>query len=78
MVEAKKQGKRFFTPESKEGGAKLARELGNVSAASRQLGVVNGHGLLCNWITGGENARMQGKGLAGALEERDRVARLER
>jgi len=76
MVETKKQGKRSFTPEFKEGAVKLARELGNVSAASRQLGVVNS--LLRNWITSGESARMQGKGLAGVLEERDRVARLER
>jgi transposase len=71
-----KSGRKTYTPQFKEGAVKAAKELGNVSAAARQLGV--SQSLLRSWIVAAESTKMRGGGLAAALEEKARIAKLER
>lgn len=68
--------RRKHDPKFKERAVQLSRELGNVSAAARELGV--GYSLLQSWIKSAEMASTKGKGLAQAIEEKQELERLRR
>jgi transposase len=76
MGKAKQSGRRSFTPAYKENAVGLAKELGNASAASRQLGI--SQSLLRSWIIASQLSQRSGLGLAAALEDKERMAKLER
>ncbi len=52
----------------------LAKERKNVAQAARELEVSSS--LLRTWIAAAETAEVRGKGLAGALEEKQELERL--
>ena len=52
----------------------LAKERKNVSQAARELEISGS--LLRTWIAAAETAEARGKGLAGALEEKQEIERL--
>ena len=54
----------------------MASESGNIAETARQLGV--GYSLLNSWRNAAELARSKGQGLAMALEEKARLAALEK
>ncbi len=60
----------------KERAVAKAAESGNIAETARQLGV--GYSLLNSWRNAAELARSKGQGLAMALEEKTRLAALER
>lgn len=66
--------RRKHDPKFKERAVQLSKELSNVSAAARELGV--GYSLLQSWIKSQEMAASKGKGLAQALEEKAELDRL--
>lgn len=66
--------RRKHDPKFKERAVQLAKELGNVAAAAKELGI--GYSLLHSWIRAGETAVAKGKGLAQALEEKAELDRL--
>jgi transposase len=76
MKKDKKLDRRSFTPTFKENAVGLAQELGNAAAASRQLGV--SQSLLRSWIILSQLRAGSGVGLAASLQEKDRMAKLER
>ena len=76
MGKAKQSNRRSFTPAYKENAVGLAKELGNASAASRQLGI--SQSLLRSWIIASQLNQRSGLGLAAALEDKERMAKLER
>jgi transposase len=54
----------------------MAAESGNIAETARQLGV--GYSLLNSWRNAAELARSKGQGLVMALEEKAKLAALER
>ena len=66
--------RRKHDPKFKERAVQLARELDNVAAAAKELGI--GYSLLHSWIKAAETAAAKGKGLAMAIEERQELERL--
>ena len=66
--------RRKHDPKFKERAVQLAKELDNVAAAAKELGI--GYSLLHSWIKAGETAAAKGKGLALAIEERQELERL--
>lgn len=66
--------RRKHSPEFKERAVKLARDLGNVAQAARELGI--GYSLLGSWITSAGQAEAKGKGLALAIEEKAELRHL--
>lgn len=68
--------RRKHEPKFKERAVQLAKDLGNVAAAAKELGL--GYSLLHSWIKTAEAASAKGKGLALALEERQEMERLRR
>lgn len=76
MGKNKKSDRRSFTPTFKENAVALAHELGNAAAASRQLGV--SQSLLRSWTIASKLRQGTGIGLAAALQDKERMAKLER
>jgi transposase len=76
MEDKAKAGRRTYDPAFKERAVAMASESGNIAETARQLGV--GYSLLNSWRNAAELARSQGHGLAMALEEKARLAALER
>lgn len=72
----KKLGRKAYDAAFKERAVKMAVESGNVAETARQLGI--GYSLLQSWRNAAELARAKGHGLAMALEEKQRLAALER
>ena len=68
--------RKSYTPEFKEQAVRLALELGNIEAASRQLDV--GASLLGGWVSLSRAAQDRGMGLADSLDEKARNSALER
>lgn len=66
--------RRKHDPKYKERAVQLARDLGNVASASKELGI--GYSLLHSWIRAADAAAAKGKGLALAIEERQEMERL--
>lgn len=66
--------RRKHDPKYKERAVQLAKDLGNIAAAAKDLGL--GYSLLHSWIRAAETASAKGKGLALALEERQEMERL--
>jgi transposase len=66
--------RRKHDPKFKERAVQLAKDLGNVAAAAKELGI--GYSLLHSWIKAGETAASKGKGLAAAIEDRYELERL--
>lgn len=66
--------RRKHEPKYKERAVQLAKDLGNVAAAAKELGL--GYSLLHSWIRAAEAASAKGKGLALAIEERQEMERL--
>jgi transposase-like protein len=71
-VETKKRKK--HDPKFKERAVQLSKELGNVAAAAKELNL--GYSLLHSWIRAADAASAKGKGLALAIEEREKMERL--
>lgn len=71
-----KTKRRAYDPGFKERAVKMAAASRNIAETARQLGV--GYSLLNGWINAAELARSKGQGLAMALEEKARLAALER
>lgn len=76
MGKAKTVGRKSYAPSFKENPVKVSQELGNVSAASRQLGI--SQSLLRSWIISAEMTRHSGLGLAAAIQDKERMEKLER
>lgn len=76
MIKDKKIVRRSFTPTFKENAVRLAQELGNTSAACRQLDV--SQSLLRSWSIASQLRQGTGVGLAASLHEKERVIKLER
>jgi len=68
--------RRKHDPKFKERAVQLSKDLGNVAAAARELGI--GYSLLQSWLKGQEVAASKGKGLAQAIEEKAELDRLRR
>ena len=66
--------KRTFDGKFKERAVALAKERKNVAQAARELEISSS--LLRTWIFAAETAEARGKGLAGALEEKQELERL--
>ena len=66
--------RRKYDSKFKERAVHLTKELGNVAAAARELGI--GYSLLQSWIKGQDMAASKGKGLAQAIEEKAELDRL--
>ena len=66
--------RRKHDPKFKERAVELSKELGNVSAAARELGI--GYSLLQSWLKSAEMAASKGKGLSLAIEEKQELERL--
>lgn len=66
--------RRKHDPKFKERAVHLVKEMGNVAAAARELGI--GYSLLQSWLKSAEMASAKGKGLALAIEERHEMERL--
>jgi transposase len=66
--------RRVFDGKFKERAVALAKERKNVSQAARELEISGS--LLRTWIAAAETAEARGKGLAGALEEKQELERL--
>jgi|APHig6443718053_1056840.scaffolds.fasta_scaffold49156_2 transposase len=76
-MEAKsKSDRRRHDPVFKERAVAMAAESGNIAETARQLGI--GYSLLNSWRNAADLARSKGQGLAMALEEKARLAALER
>jgi transposase len=76
MEDRAKPGRRRHDSAFKERAVAMASESGNIAETARQLGV--GYSLLNSWRNAAELARSKGQGLAMALEEKARLAALER
>lgn len=76
MGQEKKMGRKTYSAHFKEGAVKAAKELGNVSGAARQLNI--SQSLLRSWMVAAESLRFRNGGLAAALEEKERIAKMER
>src|SRR5574344_949664 len=68
--------RRRYDSAFKERAVAMAAESGNIAETARQLGV--GYSLLNSWRNAAELARSKGQGLAMALEEKARLAALEK
>jgi transposase-like protein len=66
--------RRVFDGKFKERAVALAKERKNVAQAARELEISGS--LLRTWIAATETAEARGKGLAGALEEKQEIERL--
>jgi transposase len=66
--------RRAFDGKFKERAVALAKERKNVSQAARELEISGS--LLRTWIAAAETAEARGKGLAGALEDKQELERL--
>ena len=66
--------RRAFDGKFKERAVALAKERKNVALAARELEISGS--LLRTWIAAAETAEARGKGLAGALEEKQEIERL--
>lgn len=66
--------RRAFDGKFKERAVALAKERKNVAQAARELEISGS--LLRTWIAAAETAEARGKGLAGALEEKQELERL--
>jgi transposase len=71
-----KAPRKRYDPSFKERAVKMTEESGNIAETARQLGV--GYSLLNSWRNAAELARSKGQGLAMALEEKARLAALEK
>ena len=76
MDELRRPHRKRYTPEFKEQAVRLALELGNIEAASRQLDM--GSSLLGGWVGLSKAAQDRGMGLADSLDEKTRNSVLER
>jgi transposase len=76
MDKQSKVQRRVHDPAFKERAVKLAQESGNIAETARQVGV--GYSLLNSWKNAADLARSKGQGLAMALEEKARLAALEK
>ncbi|MCB9497469.1 MAG: transposase [Fibrobacteria bacterium] len=76
MEDKARSGRRTYDSGFKERAVAMAAESNNVAETARQLGV--GYSLLNSWRNAAELARSKGQGLAMALEERARLAALEK
>ena len=76
MEDKARSVRRSYDPGFKERAVAMASESRNIAETARQLGV--GYSLLNNWINAAELARSKGQGLAMALEEKARLAALEK
>jgi transposase len=76
MNEHQIRTRKSYTSEFKEQAVRLALELGNIEAASRQLDV--GASLLGGWVGLSKAARDRGMGLADSIDEKSRNSVLER
>ena len=76
-MEAKsKPGRRSYDASFKERAVAASRQSGNIAQTAREFGV--GYSLLNSWRAAADVARSKGQGLAMALEEKARLAALER
>ena len=66
--------RRAFDGKFKERAVALAKERKNVAQAARELEISGS--LLRTWIAAADTAEARGKGLAGALEEKQELERL--
>ncbi|MCB9497246.1 MAG: transposase [Fibrobacteria bacterium] len=76
MEDKARSGRRTYDSGLKERAVGMAAESNNVAEMARQLGV--GYSLLNSWRNAAELARSKGQGLAMALEEKARLAALEK
>jgi len=76
MEDKARSGRRTYDSGFKERAVAMAAESDNVAETARQLGV--GYSLLNSWRNAAELARSKGQGLAMALEEKARLAALEK
>ena len=76
MEDKAKASRRRHDSAFKERAVAMAAESGNIAETARQLGV--GYSLLNSWRNAAELARSKGQGLAMALEEKVRLAALEK
>ena len=76
MEDKAKGSRRRHDSAFKERAVAMAAESGNIAETSRQLGV--GYSLLNSWRNAAELARSKGQGLVMALEEKAKLAALER
>ena len=76
MIEPRRPHRKSYTPEFEDQAVRLALELGNIEAASRQLDV--GASLLGGWVGLSKAASERGLGLAESIDEKSRNAILER
>jgi transposase len=66
--------KRVHDIKFKERAVQLSKDIGNIAAASRELGI--GYSLLQTWIKADELAAAKGNGLAIGLAEKAELERL--
>ena len=76
MTETPKSARRTHDSAFKERAVQMAQESQNVAATARQLGI--GYSLLNSWRNAADLARSKGQGLAMALEDKARLAALEK
>jgi transposase len=76
MTEKPKSARRIHDRHFKERAVQMAQESQNIAETARQLGV--GYSLLNSWRNAADLARSKGQGLAMALEDKARLAALEK
>jgi transposase len=76
MTETPKSTRRTHDSAFKERAVQMAQESQNIAATARQLGI--GYSLLNSWKNAADLARSKGQGLAMALEDKARLAALEK
>ena len=76
MTETPKSARRTHDAAFKERAVQMAQESQNIAATARQLGI--GYSLLNSWKNAADLARSKGQGLAMALEDKARLAALEK
>jgi len=76
MEDKARSGRRTYDSGFKERAVAMSAQSDNIAETARQLGV--GYSLLNSWRNAAELARSKGQGLAMALEEKARLAALEK